>query len=404
MSTDEDVHYLAQNDIPLILDDLVAQLIKFKPLTPRKCLAAQLQSMVLDGRCKRPERRLIYFVGGPASGKGTLARMLCEHFGEAITTVGAGDLLRDEVKKGTEQGKMIESIIVQGNIVPAHITIGLLKQTIEALPPTVKWVLIDGFPRAMEQGWTFEKTMGVGLPEFMLCFHCPDELMFSRMVKRGATSGRADDNETTARKRIATHHAQSVPSIEYYRSQGILYDVDASAEASITWPMVLPLFIDPADLPDVVYVVGGSAQSRAQCQQAAESTGHGYLHFPDLLEKEAKRNANAPSRMVADALQAGLPVPMSIQLNLLRRALHQLPKPKKYALVYGFPKTIGDVLDTEKRFKDPAFLVLLAEDAPAYTHQEQAIITYFRTRGMLKEVAASKGPAAIVQEVTSLLQ
>ena len=162
MSTDEDVHYLAQNDIPLILDDLVAQLIKFKPLTPRKCLAAQLQSMVLDGRCKRPERRLIYFVGGPASGKGTLARMLCEHFGEAITTVGAGDLLRDEVKKGTEQGKMIESIIVQGNIVPAHITIGLLKQTIEALPPTVKWVLIDGFPRAMEQV-RGAGTPGVGL-------------------------------------------------------------------------------------------------------------------------------------------------------------------------------------------------------------------------------------------------
>eukprot|EP00668_Euglena_longa_P032382 GGOE01041698.1.p1 GENE.GGOE01041698.1~~GGOE01041698.1.p1 ORF type:complete len:418 (-),score=139.55 GGOE01041698.1:338-1555(-) len=402
----EDVSYLAESDIPLMLNDLCEELLRFKPLTPRKCITSQLQRMVLDGRTRRPERKLIYFVGGPASGKGTLAKLLCKHFGSTIVTVGAGDLLREEVARGTAQGKMIESIMVEGKIVPAHITIGLLKATIEALPATVKWILIDGFPRAMDQGWAFEKTLGVGLPEFMLCFHCPDELMFKRMVDRGATSGRADDNEATARKRIANHHAKSVPCIEYYRSQGLLYDVDASAEASITWPMVLPLFIEPQDLPEMIFLVGGTASARTAAQKAADQQKCGYIAFPEVLKAEAGRNNNTPSMMVRQLLTDRHPIPMSIALNLLRRALHQAG-PVKRVLVEGFPATIGDVLESERRFKPCSFAIRLPPRGQGYTAQEQSITAYYDVQGLLRSlpdnVSAATDVARMTEEIARLL-
>lgn len=397
----EDVSYMVQNDVALMVDRLCEELLKSKPLTPRKCMLAHLQQMLLDGETKRPERRLIYFVGGPASGKGTLAKMLCKHFGCAIATVGAGDLLREEVARGTEHGKMIEQIMVEGRIVPAHITIGLLKQTIEALPPSVKWVLIDGFPRAMDQGWAFEKTLKVGLPEFMLCFHCPDELMFRRMVERGATSGRADDNETTARKRIANHHNKSVPTIEYYRSQGLLYDVDASAEASITWPMVLPLFIEPEDFPELVFLVGGTATGFQGAKQAAAQWGFGFLDFPMLLEAEAARNTNAPSRMVRTLIDSQHSIPMSIALNVLRRALHQLKGPMPAAVLKGFPATIGDVLESEKRFKACAFAVRLPSEG-AVPAQQQAIEAYYDVQGRLKTISGAQTAADVARELAAL--
>jgi UMP-CMP kinase len=137
----------------------------------------------------------------------------------------AGDLLRDERQRlGSQYGTLIETFIKNGEIVPMEITIALLEQAMHA--SKTKRFLIDGFPRALDQGFKFEETV---IPSsFVLYFECPEEVMEQRLLKRGETSGRVDDNIESIRKRFATFKSTSFPVIEHYDKLGKV--VKASAE------------------------------------------------------------------------------------------------------------------------------------------------------------------------------
>lgn len=164
----------------------------------------------------------IYFVlGGPGSGKGTQCAQLVQRYGFAHFS--AGDLLRAEVASSSEQGKMIGDMIKNGAIVPGHITIGLLKAAIEST--SAPGVLIDGFPRQLDQAGAFEKD--VSDFEFVLFFNCPEEEMEKRLLERGKTSGRSDDNIESIRKRFKTFLETSMPVISYYEAKGKVHRIDA---------------------------------------------------------------------------------------------------------------------------------------------------------------------------------
>lgn len=165
----------------------------------------------------------IYFVlGGPGSGKGTQCAHLVERFGFAH--LSAGDLLRAEVTSGSEQAKMVGDMIKNGEIVPGHITISLLKAAIDS--STAPGILIDGFPRQLDQAGAFER--GVSDFEFVLFFDCPEEEMERRLLERGKTSGRTDDNMESIRKRFKTFIETSMPVISYYEAKGKVNRIDAT--------------------------------------------------------------------------------------------------------------------------------------------------------------------------------
>ncbi|KAJ1568099.1 bifunctional uridylate/adenylate kinase [Nowakowskiella sp. JEL0078] len=165
-----------------------------------------------------PEDTAVIFVlGGPGSGKGTQCSKIVKDYG--FVHLSAGDLLREERKRpNSPVGELINTYIKEGQIVPMEITIALLHKAMKN--SRSKRFLIDGFPRALDQGLKFERE--VCKSKYVLYFECPEEEMLKRLLKRGETSGRVDDNIESIRKRFVTFKETSMPVIDYYAKQGIV--------------------------------------------------------------------------------------------------------------------------------------------------------------------------------------
>eukprot|EP00030_Apusomonadida_sp_AF-17_P000423 a174504_630.p1 GENE.a174504_630~~a174504_630.p1 ORF type:complete len:209 (-),score=99.93 a174504_630:22-606(-) len=180
----------------------------------------------------------VYFVlGGPGSGKGTQCAKLVEAKG--FTHLSAGDLLREERASGSEHGDLIENYIREGKIVPMEITIALLKKAMLATK-NEKGYLVDGFPRALDQCAGFESS--VCKARFCLFFQCTEDELERRLLIRGQTSGRVDDNIESIKKRFKTYVDQTMPVIEFFRSEGRVRDIDATRSVDDVFATVCTCF------------------------------------------------------------------------------------------------------------------------------------------------------------------
>ncbi|CAK7895908.1 uridylate kinase [[Candida] anglica] len=167
---------------------------------------------------KDGEVSVIFVLGGPGAGKGTQCANLVRDHG--FVHLSAGDLLRaEQTREGSQYGAMIAQYIKDGLIVPQEVTIALLDQAIkEQFAKGSTKFLVDGFPRKMDQAITFEEQIAPS--SFTLFFECPEQVMLTRLLERGKTSGRADDNVESIKKRFRTFVETSMPVVEYFEKQG----------------------------------------------------------------------------------------------------------------------------------------------------------------------------------------
>jgi len=170
------------------------------------------------------DAQIVFVLGGPGSGKGTQCEMIIEEFGFAHYS--AGDLLRAEVASGSEMGKGLEATMKEGKLVSSSVTISLLKKAIaSACESGKRKFLVDGFPRALDQAEEFESEV---LPcKLVLFFSCPMKVLQKRLLKRAKTSGRADDNMETIKKRFDTFLNASMPVVDHYEKQGKVAKISA---------------------------------------------------------------------------------------------------------------------------------------------------------------------------------
>jgi UMP-CMP kinase len=177
-----------------------------------------------------PDRVTVVFVlGGPGAGKGTQCANLVRDYG--FVHLSAGDLLRAEQDRpGSQFGQLIKDCIRNGEIVPMEVTVQLLEnamaEVIEKDSDKPARFLIDGFPRKMDQALKFEET--VCPAKFVLFYDCPEEEMQRRLLERGKTSGRADDNAESIRKRFRTFVETSMPVVDHYEKEGRVVKIDAT--------------------------------------------------------------------------------------------------------------------------------------------------------------------------------
>ncbi|CAK7347696.1 unnamed protein product [Dovyalis caffra] len=160
-------------------------------------------------------------LGGPGSGKSTQCANIAKHFG--YTHLSTGDLLRAEVKSGSENATMIQNMMKEGEIVPSEVMIKVLQKAIQD-SKNDKFV-IDGFPRSEENRAAFEAVTKIE-PAFVTFFDCPEQEMERRILSRN--QGREDDNIETIRKRFKVFLESSLPVVEYYDSKGKVRKVDAA--------------------------------------------------------------------------------------------------------------------------------------------------------------------------------
>ncbi|RCK60448.1 Uridylate kinase [Candida viswanathii] len=176
---------------------------------------------------------VIFVLGGPGSGKGTQSDKLVKDKG--FVHLSAGDLLRAEQKRpGSKYGELIAKYIREGEIVPQEVTVALLKQAIQENYAQGKTkFLVDGFPRKMDQAITFEDT--IAKSAFTLFFECPEQVMLQRLLERGKTSGRTDDNIESIKKRFKTFIDTSMPVVEYFEKQGKVVKVRCDEPVDVVY-------------------------------------------------------------------------------------------------------------------------------------------------------------------------
>ena len=163
----------------------------------------------------------IVIFGAPGSGKGTQSDKLIEHY--KLFHISTGDVLRDNIKRGTDLGKTAKGYIDQGQLVPDELIINILAQVLdENKDKASEGVIFDGFPRTIPQAEALEGLLadrGTKI-DAVVGLEVHEEELIKRILLRGQMSGRSDDNEDTARKRLETYHNQTSPLKAYYEKQG----------------------------------------------------------------------------------------------------------------------------------------------------------------------------------------
>ena len=171
----------------------------------------------------------IVIFGAPGSGKGTQSERIIEKYG--INHISTGDVLRAEIKAGTELGKTAKGYIDQGQLLPDELIIDILASTLDNLKES-KGVIFDGFPRTIAQAEALKKMLAEReqAVTVMLDLEVPEDELMNRLILRGQQSGRADDNEETIRKRLTVYHSQTAPLIDWYKQESLYAHINGLGE------------------------------------------------------------------------------------------------------------------------------------------------------------------------------
>ena len=170
----------------------------------------------------------IVLFGAPGCGKGTQAQRLKAHYG--IDHVSTGEVIRDEIRRGTALGRSMEEYIKAGRLAPDEIVIDMIANYV-AEHKEARGNIFDGFPRTTSQAEAFDRILEKhGLKvDAMIDIHVPEEELVRRILLRGKDSGRADDaSEEVIRGRLDVYHAQTAVVADYYAAQDKYASVDGT--------------------------------------------------------------------------------------------------------------------------------------------------------------------------------
>lgn len=163
----------------------------------------------------------IVIFGAPGSGKGTQSERLIDKYN--LYHISTGELLRGHISRGTDLGKVADSFISRGQLIPDELMIDVLADELDSnKDKTASGVIFDGFPRTIQQAEALKKMLADRGTKIhaVIGLEVPEEELVGRMLRRGRIEGRADDNIETIKKRLDVYHRQTSPLREYYLSEG----------------------------------------------------------------------------------------------------------------------------------------------------------------------------------------
>ena len=174
----------------------------------------------------------IVIFGAPGSGKGTHSARLVEEF--KLDHISTGDVLRAEIKNGTELGKIAQGYIDHGQLIPDELMIGILASVYDSFKDS-KGVIFDGFPRTIAQAEALKQMLEERGQEItaMIDIQVAEDTLMARLLRRATLEGRADDNEETIKKRFAVYHNQTAPLVEWFKGQGVYKEFPYSEDLGL---------------------------------------------------------------------------------------------------------------------------------------------------------------------------
>jgi len=201
-----------------------------------------------DPRLPCPKANVVFVLGGPGAGKGTMCELAESQLG--WTHLSTGALLRAAREAGGPAAAVIDASLAAGALAPNEIVVALLKDAMERVTRTTgkRNFLLDGFPRSMSNLDAWWEVFGCDeeLPS-MVYFECPYAVLEERILRRAPYSGRSDDNVESIKLRFETFKAETLPTVEFFRSQHRCVEVDTSQDRQAVYAQVARNLADHTD-------------------------------------------------------------------------------------------------------------------------------------------------------------
>lgn len=172
----------------------------------------------------------IVLFGPPGAGKGTQSQKMIDTY--RLIHLSTGDLLRSQIAAGTDLGLKAKILMDQGLLVPDEVVIGMIDNKLKE-NKTAPGFIFDGFPRTVPQAAGLDKLMAQNNTAItcMIALEVNEEELTKRLLLRGQTSGRPDDqNESLVRKRVQEYNLKTAPVADYYASQGKFHAINGIGE------------------------------------------------------------------------------------------------------------------------------------------------------------------------------
>lgn len=202
--------------------------------------APQVVIQHFDPRLPCPKPNVVFVLGGPGAGKGTMCELADSQLG--WNHLSTGDLLRAERDARGATAATIQEYIAAGKLVPNEVVVTLLKKAMEKITRTTgkNNFLLDGFPRSLSnlKGWFDVFGKDRELPK-MLYFECPYEVLKQRILGRAKYTGRTDDNIESLKLRFDTFKEETLPTVELFKSKEKCVEVDTSQDRQAVYAVVV---------------------------------------------------------------------------------------------------------------------------------------------------------------------
>jgi adenylate kinase len=281
----------------------------------------------------------IALFGPPGAGKGTQSERLIKEFD--LFYLSTGDLLRKELKEGTELGEQAREIIASGGLVSDEIIVQIIEKTI-AENTQANGFLFDGFPRTTIQAYILEGLM-IKLNTSLNCLidlYVPEEVSIKRLIDRGKSSGRLDDNEAVIKNRLKEYADKTLPVLQFYKDKGNHFQVNANQPIEAVQRDILEIVYEEQNkqlLNIVIFGHPGSGRG-SQGKAIAEKFGLEYMATGPMLEEEIKAGTEL-GKKIETLYASGELVPDEIVVPLIEKRLQHSSDVRGF-IFKGFPRTL----------------------------------------------------------------
>ncbi|MFO8054105.1 MAG: adenylate kinase [Bacteroidales bacterium] len=281
----------------------------------------------------------IVLFGPPGAGKGTQSQKLITHYNLAY--IATGDMLRQEIEAGTEIGRAAKSTINRGELVSDEIIVKLIEKKIQK-NPDVQGFLFDGFPRTVVQAYILEGLllrMDTSLSA-VIEIKVEREEMRRRIMERGKTSGREDDNDTIVDTRMQEYDKKTAPVAQFYKEKRQFYTINGMAEPGVVQQRLrkqIEKTLKKVWLNIVLLGYPGSGKG-TQAKLLAEKYNLKYISTGKMLRQEIKNNTKTGKQAKA-AMDKGDIVSDELVLPLIENEIDNHPNSNGF-IFKGFPRNI----------------------------------------------------------------
>ncbi|OQX99111.1 MAG: adenylate kinase [Bacteroidetes bacterium 4572_117] len=281
----------------------------------------------------------IALFGPPGAGKGTQSEYLIRKF--KLFYISTGDILRKELAAETKLGLDAKNIIAKGGLVSDEIIVQIIEKTIRS-NPDVNGFLFDGFPRTFVQAYILEGLM-IKLNtklDFLISIEVSEEESIKRLLNRGKTSGRLDDNEEVIRNRLKEYNDKTLPVLNFFKERGICVPVNGlQGIEKVTTDIEQIINKEQSKKLLNMVIFGYPGSGRGSLGKAiAEKYNLEFVATGDMLDNEIKDNTEV-GKMINELYESGQLVPDEIVIRLLEKKIENSKNVKGF-IFKGYPRTL----------------------------------------------------------------